>query len=465
MTTKTAIIGGGITGLSAAYYLQKAIMANDLDMEFKLFESSSRLGGKIQTEYRNGFVMERGPDSFLARKESASRLAKEVGIDKELVSNFAGQAYILKKNNLYPIPKGSVMGVPTKWMPFWKTPLLSFKGKVRALADLVIPKSSPAEDQSLGGFFRRRLGSEAVDYLIDPLLSGVYAGDIDKLSLQATYPQFFEAEQKYQSLMRGLKPPAPDKNEEPSKKKGAFLSFERGLYSLVEAIENHLEEDAVKKNTTLTRLSKTDRGMMLHFKDGSTEEVDNVIMATPPHVTSRLLQDPVIEKTLGSIPSTTVATISMTFEAGEVPEAFDGTGFVVSKKADYTITACTWTHRKWKHSAPAGKALIRCYVGKPGGEDIVEKTDEEILNAVRHDLEKIMQIQAEPSDFLVTRWRQSMPQYEIGHKQALAETRNRLQTAFPAVYAGGAAFEGVGLPDCILQGEKGAQFVLQHEKY
>ncbi len=265
--------------------------------------------------------------------------------------------------------------------------------------------------------------------------------------------------------MRGLKPPAPEKNEDPSKKKGAFLSFERGLYSLVEAIENHLEEEAVKKDTTLTRLSKTDRGMMLHFKDGSTEEVDNVIMATPPHVTSRLLQDPVIEKTLGNIPSTTVATISMTFEAGEVPESFDGTGFVVSKKADYTITACTWTHRKWKHSAPAGKALIRCYVGKPGGEDIVEKTDEEILNAVRHDLEKIMQIQAEPSDFLVTRWRQSMPQYEIGHKQALAETRNRLQTAFPAVYAGGAAFEGVGLPDCILQGEKGAQFVLQHEKY
>ncbi|WP_252314300.1 protoporphyrinogen oxidase [Sinobaca sp. H24] len=461
MTTKTAIIGGGITGLTAAYYLQKAIMANDLDMEFKLYESSGRLGGKIQTEYRHGFVMERGPDSFLARKESASRLAKEVGIDKELVSNFAGQAYILKKDSLHPIPKGSVMGVPTKWMPFWQTPLLSFKGKVRALADLVIPKSSPEEDQSLGGFFRRRLGSEAVDYLIDPLLSGVYAGDIDKLSLHATYPQFFEAEQKHQSLMRGLKPPAPDKNEESSKKKGAFLSFERGLYSLVEAMENHLKEEAVHKDTTIERLSKTDRGMMLYFKDGSTEEVDHVILATPPHITSKLLQDPVVEETLGSIRSTTVATISMAFEAGEVPEAFDGTGFVVSKKTDYTITACTWTHRKWKHSAPEGKALIRCYVGKPGGEDIVEKTDEEILNAVRHDLEKIMQIQAEPSDFLVTRWRQSMPQYEIGHKQSLARVRQHLADKFPNVYAGGAAFEGVGLPDCILQGEKAVQFVLR----
>ena len=203
------IIGGGITGLATAYYLQKQVREKQLPLEVKLVEASPRLGGKMQTYVKDGYVIERGPDSLIERKQSAARLAKEVGMADKLVNNATGKSYILVKNRLHSMPGGSIMGIPTEIGPFVTTGLFSLSGKMRAAADFILPRSTPVSDQSLGQFFRRRLGDEVVENLIEPLLSGIYAGDIDNMSLMSTFPQFYEAEQKYRSLVIGMKKMAP----------------------------------------------------------------------------------------------------------------------------------------------------------------------------------------------------------------------------------------------------------------
>ncbi|MGY4690473.1 protoporphyrinogen oxidase [Salibacterium sp. K-3] len=455
---KTAIIGGGITGLAAAYYLQKEIMTNNLDIEYHLFEKDSRLGGKIQTDYHNGFVIEQGPDSFLARKESASILAKEVGLEEELISNSTGGAYILKGNSLHPIPAGSVMGIPTKLGPFLTTGLFSIRGKLRAAADLILPRSKAGHDQGLGVFFRRRLGSEVVDHLIEPLLSGIYAGNMDRLSLQATFPRFVEMEQQYRSLILGMREERPTAG---GPKKPGFYTLTKGLQSLVEGIENHLDEDAVHKNCGLQSIRRKGEQYELVFHDGSRSLFDRVIMTTPHDVTAALLDSSFLQEELAPIPATSVATVAMAFDENQLSGDFDGTGFVVSKKSGYTITACTWTHRKWAHAAPPGKALLRCYVGKPGGEDVVEKTDEELVDIVLKDLNHVMEVEGEPEYHNVTRWRHAMPQYEVGHDEKMERIARHLEETFPGVYAAGAAYEGIGLPDCISQGERAVRRMLE----
>lgn len=215
---RVVILGGGITGLTTAFYLQKEAREKNLPLEIILVEASHRLGGKIQTVVKDGYVIERGPDSFLARKKSASRLAEEVGIGDTLVSNTAGKSYVLVKERLHPMPGGSIMGIPTQIGPFITTGLFSLTGKMRAAADFVMPKSDPAQDQSLGYFFRRRLGDEVVENLIEPLLSGIYAGDIDQMSLMSTFPQFYEVEQKYRSLVLGMKKATPSQRKAHSQK-------------------------------------------------------------------------------------------------------------------------------------------------------------------------------------------------------------------------------------------------------
>ncbi|MBU9720710.1 MULTISPECIES: protoporphyrinogen oxidase [Bacillaceae] len=463
---RVAIIGGGITGISAAFYLQREI-ENGLNAEYVLYESSEKLGGKIQTEYRDGFVIELGPDSFLARKPSAAQLAKEVGIDGDLVRNSAGKSYILRDGTLYPMPGGAIFGIPTQWGPFLKTKLISPVGKIRAAGDLLRGRtSSDGGDQSLGSFFRRRLGNEVVDNLIDPLLSGIYAGDIDRISLQATFPHFQQIEAKYRSLIVGMKSSiAKRQSGSPQGKKGGkspgmFYSLKNGgLMSLVEAVESHLG-DCVKKNTKLISVKMDNSGSyLLEFEDGKTDTVDRVIFATPHHVTYEILKDHKAVSPLNEIPSTSVATVVLAFEKEAIKKDIDGSGFVVASKKDYSITACTWTHKKWEHSTPEGYALLRGYVGRAGDEEIVYKSDEEIVEAVMKDLSKIMEIDGKPSFHIVKRWKKSMPQYEVGHLERLKQMYVDLHKELPNVHITGGAFKGIGIPDCINQGKETAEAV------
>ena len=433
-------------------------------MEVKLVEASPRLGGKMQTYVKDGYVIERGPDSLIERKQSAARLAKEVGMADKLVNNATGKSYILVKNRLHSMPGGSIMGIPTEIGPFVTTGLFSLSGKMRAAADFILPKSTPVKDQSLGKFFRRRLGDEVVENLIEPLLSGIYAGDIDNMSLMSTFPQFYEAEQKYRSLIIGMKKMAPPQSKTPKndKKKGAFLAFTEGLQSFVSAIESKLEANSILKGYRVDKIRKQESGYDITLNDGEVLYADSIVMAVPHQTVHAILPEYEFLKDFERVPSTSVATVALGFPKEAVEKDIDGTGFVVSRNGDYTITACTWLHKKWPHSTPDGKVLLRCYVGRPGDETVVDLSDDEIVKIVLDDLSKIMNINMEPELAVISRWKHAMPQYTVDHKERIERATKGLSKELPGVFMAGSSFNGLGVPDCIDQGEDAVEKVLNY---
>lgn len=461
---RVVIVGGGITGLSAAFYMQKTAREQNLPIEVMLIEATNRLGGKIQTVRRDGFVIERGPDSFLIRKKSMETFAKDLGIDGDLVRNATGQAYILMNGRLHPIPGGSVMGIPTKIGPFLKSDLFSLAGKLRVAGDIVLPRSGVDRDQSLGHFFRRRFGTELVENLIEPLLSGVYAGDIDHMSLQSTYPQFFEVEKKHRSLILGMKKTTPkqvpQKDGHGASRKGAFHSFRNGLESIVEAAEQQLEQGTVRKGIRIESISKQGNQTVLELNTGEKVIADSVILTTGHMAASQIFASHGLLEGLKEIQTTSVATVALAFPEESIVQDTEGTGFLVSRSSDYSITACTWVHRKWPTTTPEGKVLLRAFVGRVGEDAIVDLPDDEIERIVLEDLGKIMTIKGKPDFSVITRFKEDRPQYRVGHRQRVDAARAELKEAFPNVKLAGASYDGVGLPDCINQGKAAVEEVI-----
>ena len=459
---RVVIIGGGITGLAATYYLQKEVREKKLPLEVILIEASQRLGGKMQTFKKDGYVIERGPDSFLERKTSAARLAKEVGIDDKLVNNTAGKSYVLVKDRLHPMPGGAIMGIPTEIGPFITTGLFSLTGKLRAAGDFVLPRSKAVNDQSLGEFFRRRLGNEVVENLIEPLLSGIYSGDIDEMSLMSTFPQYYALEQKYRSLVLGMKKSTPKRPKETStiKKKGMFLTISSGLQSYTDAIEAQLEPGSVKKGYRVEKISKEEKGYHIELNGGENLFADTIVMAVSHHAVTSIFPEYEFFHPFKNVPSTSVATVALGFPKEAVAKDIDGTGFVVSRNGDYSITACTWVHKKWPHSTPEGKVLLRCYVGRAGEEVVVDLSDDEMVQIVMDDLAKTMNITMDPELIVVSRWNDAMPQYTVGHKERMSNVTNGLKKDLPGIFLAGCSYHGLGLPDCIDQGEDAVRKVL-----
>ncbi|MBY0596747.1 protoporphyrinogen oxidase [Bacillus bingmayongensis] len=461
MKKKVVIIGGGITGLTTAYYLQKEIREKGLPIDTLLIEASGKLGGKIQTVRKNGFTIERGPDSFLERKESAARLARELGLGDELVNNATGQSFVLVNNRLHKMPSGSMMGIPTQIAPFLFSGLFSPIGKLRASFDFVLPRSKPVSDQSLGEFFRRRLGNEVVENLIEPLLSGIYAGDIDQMSLMATFPQFYQVEQKYRSISLGMRNLAPKKAKDAAVK-GIFLTLKTGLQSIVDTIEERLDAGTVVKGTRIEKVAKIGDGYTITLSNGKEIEADSIVVAASHKVLPAMFAQYKDFRFFRNIPSTSVANVTLAFPKESIQRDIDGTGFVVSRNSDFSITACTWTHKKWPHTTPEGKVLLRCYVGRPGDEAIVEQTDEEIVQFILEDLQKTMDIKANPDFTVVSRWKDAMPQYTVGHKERMKKLTTFMEQELPGVYLAGSSYAGSGLPDCIDQGEAAVKRVLSY---
>ncbi|TFJ93544.1 protoporphyrinogen oxidase [Lentibacillus salicampi] len=460
-TKKILIAGGGITGLSAAFYLQKEIREKGLPYEVKLVEAGSRLGGKIKTTRRNGFVIEQGPDSFLSRKQPGVKLVRELGLSDQLVRNGTGQSYILVNNKLHKIPKGSYMGVPVSIRPFLFSGIFSPVGKLRAGMDLVLPRGKTG-DQSLGGFFRRRFGNELVENLIEPLLSGIYAGDLDDMGIMATFPNFYQLEQEHRSLIKGMRKTMPEKKKpkkSSGKKRGMFYSFANGLETLVERLEDVLG-DNVSLGVGVDHVEKKDHGYHVLLSNGDVYRADAVVMATPHDTLPKIFSQYELFDDFRDIPATSVANVAMAFDESAIKQDIDGTGFVVSRNSDFRITACTWTHKKWPNAAPDGKALVRCYVGKPSDQSVVDLSDEEITNIVLDDLNKTMNITAKPEFSVISRWVNAMPQYTVGHTERIANVRDDMDQELPGVFLAGSSYEGVGIPDCISQGEKAVTDVL-----
>lgn len=455
MPKKVIVIGGGITGLSTAFYLEKMAAEQNKAIEVTLLEAGEHWGGKIQTVKKEGFVIEKGPDSFLKRKEAALELIEDLHLSEDIVSNNTGKAFILKEGSLHPIPEASVMGVPTQLKPILDSELLSIEGKAEVLNDLFIPPLPSFDDISVGEFFTKRLGSEMVDHIISPLLSGIYAGNIHKLSLAATQPQFIEVEKRFGSLILGLNGKAPKKHQ-----KGQFATLKSGLTSLVDKMTDTIKGQCLLEQRVKT-IVRNGKGYCIQLTDGKSMDADAIVITIPSIEAAKLLPDApfLVRDTVD--PNTSVATIAMAFDAEQVSLVENGTGFVVSRKEPVSITASTWTHLKWPHTTPTGKVLIRSYVGKAGDTATLDQSDEAMAEMALEQLKKVMDISGNPLFSVVSRWPEAMPQYPVGHKKWLQEIDLQLPAVYPNIYVAGASYDGVGLPDCIRQGKQRAEQVLE----
>lgn len=444
---RLVIVGGGISGLAAAYYAEKQFP----EMNITLLEAEGRLGGKVATYRDEGLTIERGPDSYVARKHVLTDLIEEIGLGEQLVRNNTSQAYILDARGLHPIPKGAVMGIPTDLELFAKTSLLTEEEKAEVSERLLHPAPDltiPETDIPLGEYLRPRLGDALVEKLIEPLLSGIYAGDIDRMSTFATYPQFVANEQKAGSLFEGMRLMRPlDQQQGPTlKATGQFLSLATGLESLVERLEEVLERTEIRLETPLRSIKREEDGRYRLETDHGPEYADDILLTIPHRQVVSLLPEATLPG-LANLSTHSTATVTLIFDK-ETALPIDGTGFIVNRQAPYSITACTAIDQKWNHAAP-NHTVLRAFIGRPGKDALVRESDEMIERVVLEDLEAICGRPLQPERVVISRLLDGLPAYTVGHAQRIQEVRETIASHYPHIHLAGLAYDGVGLPDCV----------------
>jgi oxygen-dependent protoporphyrinogen oxidase len=455
---KVAIVGGGITGLAAAYFLQER---GHGAVEYRLIESAPSFGGKIVSAHENGFIVEGGPDSFITQKTAALDLCRALGLGNQLIgtNNAARQVFVWSRGRLQPMPEGVMLIVPGKITPFLKSSLISWRGKLRMGLDTVIPPRRGDGDETLAHFVRRRLGTEALDKIAEPMIAGIYVADAENLSLKSTFPRFLDMERKYGSLIRGVmqqRRANSGSNGRSANGKSApsmFMTLTGGLQQLTEALVAHLNPEALWVNRRVVALNREAEAYELTLDNGNRIRADAVVLATPAYVTAELLRemDPVLASSLQHIRYVSTATVSLGYKRAEVDHPLDGFGFVVPRSERRKIIACTWSSTKFNHRAPEDHVLLRAFVGGAHAEYLAEQDDDALAGMVRTELRAMMGIQATPVLTRVYRWHKANPQYEVGHQERVASI-DRLVGRHPGLYVAGAAYHGVGIPDCIQDG-------------
>ena len=458
------VVGGGIAGLSAAYALSQS---DGPPVACTLVEADSRLGGKILTEQADGFVIEGGPDSFLSQKPWGIELCRKLGLEDRLIGTNPDRrrTFVYSKGRLEELPEGLALGFPTRLGPFLRSGLLSWPGKLRLGAEIFVPRRREESDESLGGFFRRRLGREALERIIEPLMTGIYAGDADQLSIRATFPRFPDMEREHGSLVRSMlgarrRRPAPGMGERA--RWTPFVTLQGGLSELVQALTGRLSAVKVRlgRRVTAVRSCGTAQGYEVLVDGASPLKADAVVLATPAFGAAGLLEplDATVAGMLGAIPYASTATVTLGFRRAGFSHDLDGYGFVIPRIEGRALLASTWSSSKWDHRAPDGSVLIRAYLGGAGREAALERSDQELVELARADLRHVMGVTEEPVMARVFRWPRAMPQYLVGHLDRLAAIEERL-ARLPGVFVAGAAYRGVGIPDCIRDGLGSAERV------
>jgi oxygen-dependent protoporphyrinogen oxidase len=457
------IVGGGITGLVAAYRLRQ--VAPEVDIT--LIEATGHLGGKIGTERPDGFVLEWGPDCFLSRKPGGIGLCEELGIADELVGRDEAynRTYVLRHGRLHPLPEGLTGMIPSNLEALSHSTLLSEAAKERIGQEPELPPEPENGDESVAAFISRRLGQEALANLVEPLMAGIYAGQVDQLSLAATFPQLRQLELRYGSLLNGLSYQPPATNPYPP-----FVSFPNGMQTLVERLVQRLEGVNIWRETAVTGIKKTvSGGCCIRYRlslIGEQLAVNSihcsvVVVTTPAYVSSQLVQtlDPELAGVLREIPYASTALVNLAYEEVDMPE-LAGYGYLIPQAEGREALACTWSSRKWQNRAPAGKVLLRLYIGRYGDGDVTAYDDDHLLTIAQTELQQTLAITAKPLFHRIVRYPQAMPQYTLGHLERLARIEERL-TQHPGLFLAGAAFQGVGLPDCIVSAETAVSRAVQ----
>jgi oxygen-dependent protoporphyrinogen oxidase len=440
------VVGGGIAGLAAARQLEARLPEADV----VLVERDARLGGKLLTERDGGFVVEGAADSFLARKPRGVGLADELGL--ELVGRRPENArsFVRRGTELHRLPEGLTGVIPTNLDALAASELLSSEGKARLAAEVDVPPAPPGGDESIASFVTRRFGRETYERLVEPLMTGIYGGDGGRLSLQATFPNLRMLELEHGSVLRGLRAqPASPVTRPP------FVSFRAGMGAFVDAISSALERTRVVTGTGAERVDSRGSGYAIALEDGDTLEADAAILAVPAFVAAELLAelDPELAQELAGIPYASSAIVTLAFAGENLP--FDGYGYVVPSAEGSDVLACTWTTGKWEGRAPEGVALVRVYAGRFGGRDVTADTDADLVETALAEL-RFLGVSAEPARSWIHRWLRGMPQYVLGHLERL-ERIDAALARHPGLALAGAAYRGVGVPDCIHSGEEVAR--------
>ena len=454
---RVTIIGGGISGLATAWYLAKAGIPSTI------IESRPRLGGVIYTERVEGCVIEGGPDSFLSIKPAAMELIQELGLADEVIgsNDHLRKTYIWKRGQLVPIPDGLQLMVPTKVLPMLTSRLLTWRTKVRMALELLHPPAGvPRGDRSVADFVRAHYGQEAVDYLTEPLLSGIYGGDPNSLSIASILPRFLEMEARYGSLTKGLLAERRAARRE-SAKLPLFRTLKGGLGQMVGALESGL---AGKVQVLTGRAECVEReadGYRIRV-NGAWVATDSLVMACEAHSASALMGplDPRAGDLLNTVPYSSSMTVALGFDQSAFPRPLNGFGFLVPKRERRRLIACTWVGTKFHHRVPDGMAVLRCFLGGMEDASVLAQSDEVVVAAVMEELQQIVGITGRPRFSRIFRWPASMAQYTVGHLERMAELEAR-RAALPGLHLAGNAYQGIGIPDCIRMAKRAAADITQ----
>jgi protoporphyrinogen/coproporphyrinogen III oxidase len=490
---KTAIIGGGIAGLAAAYELEKARAANPASAKsavtYTLYESRDRLGGSVSSHTVNGSVLERGPDSFLTEKPAATELCRELGLGPDLLPSNDGarKTWIVVGKRLVGLPDGLMFLVPTKLVPTALSPLFSIRTKIRMGLELLHPPRPSTGDESVAALVERHFGHEAVERLADPLLSGIYGGDACQLSARTVLPRLVEMEEQYGSLTRGMlaahkrmkaamaaraKAAEAGPSHAPEDRlksmggqsaggRGVFTTLRGGLQQMVDAITAKLDPLSVRLSTQVDAVERTASGWQITAA-GETAMYNNVIVASPSWAASGLLArvDAALSEDLAGIPYSSSITVNLIYEEAALGPLPEGFGFLVPTSSGRAMLACTFAHRKFLGRTAPGKAVLRAFLGGMRNDALMAEPDNVLIATVRRELSEILGsstigVHIEPEHAEVNRWRRAMAQYAVGHQERMVRISDRV-AALPGLYLAGNAYDGIGIPDCIRLGRKAA---------
>jgi oxygen-dependent protoporphyrinogen oxidase len=471
---KIIIIGGGIAGLAAAVHLKAGAKAYDKQFDIVVLEKGGRIGGKFLTERVGNYLVEGGPDSFLPEKVQTVQLARQLGLESEMLPSndqFKG-TFIYSKGRLHSLPEGVMLMVPTMFWPMAKSSLISWPGKLRMGMEMFVPQRKLQGDESLASFVTRRLGRECLDKIAEPLVAGIHTSNPDNMSVMATFPRFLQMEQKSGSLIRGMLASMKSRPHAtlsgPAPKPGAtkmtyFMSFRNGMQELSEACANFVGRDSIRLNASVTVIEPKGKGYTVVLESGETFEADHVMLGTASYDAAKMIKSfaPEAAGHMAQIDWSSSANVSVAFRRADLKAPLKGFGFIIPKLENRRINATTYSSIKWSHRAPDDSIMMRAFLGGGNREELVYDLDDAaMIKTVLEELDAIVGIKAEPQLARVYRWNKAMPKYTVGHLDRMT-ILDREIAAHPGLYLIGCSYKGIGVGGCVQESQIAAEKILK----